>query len=678
VTGLNRDDQMALMRRLVNQLNEYNYHYYVLDDPLIPDSEYDSLYDELISLEAETGNCLPDSPTQRVGAHPVGAFETHRHRSPLWSLDKVRSAGELVEWESRLRRQLGSLADEADHLVYVLEYKYDGLTINLTYENGLLVQAATRGNGETGEGILAQVKTITSIPLSIPYQGTVEVQGEGLMRLSVFNAYNQQADEPLKNPRNGAAGALRNLNPKVTASRRLDMFCYQVGYCSDREFDTHEDMLDFLRENRFPVSPLIQRVEGINHVVDAVMQMERKIPELDYQVDGVVIKLNRYDLRREAGYTMKFPRWAVAYKFEAVEMVTRLEDVVWQVGRTGKLTPAAELTPVEIGGVTVRRATLNNYEDILRKQLQIGCQVWLRRSNDVIPEVMGRAGEVDDTCRFIEKPTHCPACGSEVIEKGAHLFCPNTLACKPQLVAALAHFASRDAMDIEGFSEKTAAQLFDNLKLRSVHELYTLKADELVLLEGFKDKKAQNLVTAIEASKKRPLARFLYALGIPNVGKRTAAELAAHFENLETVMKASHKELTDLPDVGEIVAESITAFFGEDRIKEAIAALISAGVSPEKDKTAPALDNSYFSGKTVVVTGKLTHFTRQEIKETLTKLGARVTDSVSVKTDVLIYGEEAGSKLDKASKMKETGKNPHLVLMDETAFLEQTKQEESS
>lgn len=659
------------MHHLVAQLNQYSYHYYVLDDPLVSDGEYDRLYDELVKLESETGTWLPDTPTKRVGDEPVKAFESHRHKAPLWSLDKVRSAEELLEWESRLRRQLGDLWLSHEALEYILEYKYDGLTINLTYENGLLVQAATRGNGETGEGILAQVKTIGSVPLSIPHKGLLEVQGEGLMKLSVFETYNQSATEPLKNPRNAAAGALRNLNPKTTASRKLDLLCYQVGYTDEKAFTTHEEMLAFLRENRFPVSPMIYKVTGIEEAVSTIKWMEDQISQLDYLVDGVVIKLNEYQLRQEAGYTMKFPRWAVAYKFEAMETITRLENVVWQVGRTGKLTPAAELTPVDIGGVTVRRATLNNYEDIQRKRLEKGCLVWLRRSNDVIPEVMGRAGDTDEGCTPIVKPDSCPACGSEVVEKGAHLFCPNRLACKPQLVASLAHFASRDAMDIEGFSEKTAALLFDVIDLRSIHELYQLEAEQLIKLEGFQRKKAEKLVGTIEASKKVSLHRFLYALGIPNVGKRTAQELANHFKNLEAVMEAGVEELVSLQDVGDIVAESIVTFFKEKHVREAVGALLEAGVKPVFEGAIEQSQDSYFSGKTVVVTGKLAHYSRQEMKELLTQLGAQVTDSVSAKTDILIHGEDAGSKLQKATQIKESGKKPDLELMTEAAFLEQ-------
>lgn len=667
---MKKDKAVDRMHHLVAQLNQYSYHYYVLDDPLVSDGEYDRLYDELVNLERETGTWLPDTPTKRVGDEPVKAFESHRHLAPLWSLDKVRSAEELKEWENRLRRQLGTEFTSQEDLEYILEYKYDGLTINLTYEEGLLVQAATRGNGEIGEGILAQVKTIGSVPLSIPHKGLVEIQGEGLMKLTVFEAYNKTAAEPLKNPRNAAAGALRNLNPKTTASRKLDLLCYQVGYAEAETFTTHEEMLDFLRENRLPVSQMIYKVKGIDEAVSTIKWMEEQISQLDYLVDGVVIKLNEYQLRQEAGYTMKFPRWAVAFKFEATEMITRLENVVWQVGRTGKLTPAAELTPVEIGGVTVRRATLNNFEDIQRKGLEKGCLVWLRRSNDVIPEVMGRAGDVDEGCTPILKPDTCPACGSDVIEKGAHLFCPNRLACKPQLVASLAHFASRDAMDIEGFSEKTAALLFDVIDLRSIHELYQLEAGQLVTLEGFQRKKAENLVKAIEASKQVSLQRFLYALGIPNVGKRTAQELASHFKKLEAVMEADVEELVSLQDVGDIVADSIVTFFRERHVREAVSALLEAGVQPTFEATkAPSQDN-YFTGKTVVVTGKLDRYSRQEMKELLIQLGAQVTDSVSAKTDILIHGEEAGSKLQKATQIKTSGKNPNLVLMTEETFLE--------
>ena len=676
MSRLNHEKTMDRMRQLVKRLNQSNYQYHVLNDPQMSDQEYDQLYDELMRMEEETGTRLPDSPTLRVGDKPLPSFQTHRHLAPLWSLNKVRSHHELMEWENRLKRHLGSLANQTEELTYVLEYKFDGLTINATYENGYLSQAATRGDGETGEAILPQVKTIPAVPLSIPYKGVLEVQGEGLMRLSVFEAHNRRAAEPLKNPRNAAAGALRNLDPKVTASRRLDLFCYQVGYISDMEFETHRQMMEFLKDQHFPVNENVFYVQGIEKVLKKLEAMEKQRNGLDYQVDGVVIKLNRYDLRQEAGYTARFPRWAVAYKFESDEITTRLESVTWQVGRTGKLTPAAQLTPVEIGGATVRRATLNNFEDIRRKGLKIGCRVWLRRSNDVIPEVMGIAGEPDHTCSEIPKPVWCPACGSVIEEKGAHLFCRNKLGCKPQLIATLVHFASRDAMDIDGFSEKTAARLLEDLDLKSIPQLYHLQKSDLLQLDGFQDKKADKLINAIEDSKNTSLSRFIFALGIPNVGKRTAQELADHFGSLETLMKADQNQLEELPDIGTVVAESIAGYFREPRITAEIEALVKAGISWQKTRRIPENHESWVSEKNVVVTGKLTQYTRQQVQDVLTEMGARVTESVTTVTDLVIFGEAAGSKLEKAIKLRDTGKNQKIQLMDENEFIRRIKKED--
>ncbi|SDY51777.1 NAD-dependent DNA ligase LigA [Tindallia californiensis] len=652
------------IHQMVKQLNRYRYHYYALDQSLVSDEEYDRLYEKLEKMENENHYYLPDSPTQRIGDEPLESFQPHQHIQALWSLDKVKTPQELRNWEQRIQK---NLPQEKEKISYVLEYKYDGLTINLTYQDGYLVQAATRGNGQVGEAILPQVKTIQAVPLSIPYKGTLEVQGEGLMRLSTFEAYNKRATEPLKNPRNGAAGALRNLDPKVTATRKLDILCYQTGYCEGEVFNTHKEMLDFLQENFFPVSREVYHVDSMEEAIHQIEKMEKKIPSLDYMVDGVVIKVNQMDLREELGYTQKFPRWAVAYKFEAQEVTTVLEEVVWQVGRTGKLTPAAILSPVEIGGVTVKRATLNNWGDICRKKLKLGVLVWLRRSNDVIPEIMGRV-EDETPGKEIEKPIACPACHTELVEKGAHIFCPNSLQCKPQLVYKLTHFSSRNAMDIDGFSEKTAAQLYEALGLVSIHQLYELKEEDLLTLEGFKEKKAKNLIEAIEKSKQRTLDRFLYALGIPNVGRRTASDLAQYFGSIDALKKVTVERLMELPDIGNTVAESIVTFFQDQQIAEAIDALIAAGVHVKPLEEPESISHSFFAGKNVVVTGKLSTLSRKSVKDKLENMGAKVTDSVSNKTDILIYGEDAGSKLSKAQKLKESGKNPNLHLMDEEAF----------
>ena len=674
IPGEMRDE----IKKLVEKINDYAYHYYTLDDPLVSDREYDRLYDELERLEKESGIQLQNSPTRRVGGEPLDKFESHRHIRPLLSLDKSKSFEDLRDWEARMKRILkNDFEGEQQPLEYVVEYKFDGLTLSLTYKKGELVQGASRGNGEMGEGILEQVKTIKSIPLSIPHKGTLEVQGEGLMALSTLEEYNKSAKTPLKNARNGAAGALRNLDPKVTARRNLDGFFYHINYYEDQSFSSHMEMIEFLKAQRLPVDPHIYLCKNIEEVIEKIEVLEKTIKDLDFLTDGIVIKVNDLKTREKLGFTQKFPRWAMAYKFEAQEMTTLLKDVVWQVGRTGKLTPTAILEPVEIGGVTVGRATLNNYGDIQRKEVQIGCPVWLRRSNDVIPEIMGVVKERCDGAKEIEKPINCPACGTEVVDKGAHIFCPNSLSCKPQLVSRISHFSSRDAMDIEGLSEKITEQLHDEVGLRGIADLYRLTYEDLISLERFGDKKTKNILRAIDESKECELSQFVYALGIPNVGKKTAKDLAKHYKTLENIRRAEIKELVGLEDIGEIVARSVVDFFHEDRIKESIDALLEAGVSPKPLENTPQGDNypvslsaeNPFMDKTIVITGSFENFSsRKEIQSFLEEMGAKVTGSVSKKTDMLIVGEEPGSKLEKAEKLQ--GEGTGIEILTEREFIE--------
>lgn len=654
---------MERMRQLVDEINRHDYLYYTLDRPEISDVEYDKLYDELTALERETGVTLPDSPTRRVGGEVLKGFEPHRHRSRLWSLDKAQTKDALLAWHTRVVKLVNDYnASEPDEPLpppsFVLELKFDGLTLNLTYENGTLVQASTRGNGVVGEGILAQVRTIRSIPPSIPYRnGVIEVQGEGFMYLSVLQKYNETAAEPLKNARNAAAGALRNLNPAVTAERKLDAFFYNIGYTSEEPpYATHMEMLAFLQANRLKVNPFARHFDAIDALHEEIMRLQETRHELDFLIDGVVIKVNDLRTREVLGYTDKFPRWAIAYKFEAEETTTVLRDVVWNVGRTGKLTPLALLEPVDIAGVTVSNCTLNNMDDIQRKDLRygIGTSVMIRRANDVIPEILGKASE-DEIGREIVAPAACPACGYEVEQRGAHLFCPNKLGCKPQIVARVSHFATRDAMDIETFSEKTAEQLLEERNVRDPADLYYLTKEDLLGLTRFGEKKAQNLIDAIEKSKTRDLASFLYALGIPNTGKTTTKMLADHYRSLEAVMKASPEELVELPDVGGIVAESISSFFADPLIQQSVARMLAAGVNPqaaaEPAMSEAAAEDSPFFGKTVVLTGTLQSMTRDEAAKRLTALGAKVAGSVSKKTDFVVAGESAGSKLTKAQEL---------------------------
>ncbi|WP_213586353.1 NAD-dependent DNA ligase LigA [Paenibacillus sp. J2TS4] len=647
------------MRALIEEINRHNYLYYTMDSPELTDQDYDKLYDRLVELEKATGTVLSHSPTQRVGGELLKGFEPYRHRARLWSLDKAQNQDSLMAWHQRALK----LVDQYNQanpetplppLSFVVELKFDGLTLNLTYDRGELVQAATRGNGTVGEGILAQVKTIRSVPLTIPYQeGIIEVQGEGLMFLSVLEEYNKTAAEPLKNARNAAAGALRNLNPAITASRKLDAFFYNVGFSDQRAFATHEEMLQFLRDNRFKVNPYVHFVDSIEGVMNELEAITEQRHDMDFLIDGAVVKINDIRTREVLGYTEKFPRWAIAYKFEAEEATTILRSVSWEVGRTGKLTPVATVDPVELAGVTVQRCTLNNIGDIERKNLKraLGSLVYIRRSNDVIPEILGRATDAEEGQEIVY-PTVCPSCGTSLIERGAHIFCPNRLECPPQLVARITHFASRDAMDIDTFSIATAEQLYKEVDVRDPADLYGLAFDQLIGLERFGEKKANNLLAAIEKSKECDLASFLFALGIPNTGKTTTKELADHYRSLDKIMQASIEELMEIPDIGGIVAESIVSFFADPLMRSSIERMLAAGVRPHAEEHSVSANEDHpFYGKTVVVTGTLEAFGRDEATKKLEALGAKVTGSVSKKTDLVIAGANAGSKLTKAREL---------------------------
>ncbi|MBP1965862.1 NAD-dependent DNA ligase LigA [Paenibacillus aceris] len=653
-------DAIAAMKTLIQEINKHNHNYYTLDQPTISDAEWDALYDRLAALEKETGTILPSSPTQRVGGGILKGFDPHRHLARLWSLDKAQNAEDLQTWHARVLKLIADYNSKNPGTplpdpTYVVELKFDGLTLNLTYEGGQLTQASTRGNGTVGEGILAQIKTIKSIPLEIPYdQGTIEVQGEGMMFLSVLEAYNQTAADPLKNARNAAAGALRNLNPKMTAERKLNAFFYNVGYSDNIQFQNHADMVQFLRDNHFKISNRTRYFTTIEEVSVELERIAEERSSFDFLIDGSVVKLTDMRTREVLGYTEKFPRWAIAYKFEAEEATTILQSVSWEVGRTGKITPLARVEAVDLAGVTVQNCTLNNIGDIERKNLKhaLGSLVFIRRSNDVIPEILGKVTEENDGGEIVA-PTHCPSCGSELEMRGAHLFCLNRLGCSPQLVGRMSHFASRDAMDIEFFSEMTASQLHQELGVNDPADLYTLQFDDLVKLDRFGEKKARNLLGALEKSKTRDLASFLYALGIPNSGKTTTKVLADHYRSLSQIMAATPEELITLPDVGGIVAESIYSFFRDPVMVSSIERMLAAGVNPIAEEPAAVLasPDSPFFGKTVVLTGTLSTMGRDECAKKLEALGAKITGSVSKKTDIVIAGESAGSKLTKAQEL---------------------------
>ena len=633
------------IRELVDKLNEYSKAYYVLDAPKISDKEYDELYDELLRLEEQSGIILPDSPTQRVGGDPLPCFEPHTHIHRLWSLDKVRTREDLIDWGRRVERIAES--QQLPRVKYALEYKFDGLTINLTYEGGRLITGATRGNGIVGEDITPQIKTIRTVPLTIPFKGKMEVQGECYMKLSVLDEINKTTDEKLKNARNAAAGALRNLDPRITAKRRLDCYCYNVGYIEGKKLETQDEMLGFLRENGFTVSDYLVFCDDIETVCDEIDKAEESRPHLDFLIDGMVVKVRDFATREALGATEKFPRWAMAFKFAAEETTTTVRDITWEVGRTGKLTPRASFDPVELAGATIRHATLNNFDDIQRKRVGIGSRVFIRRSNDVIPEILS-AVEGDVPERQVEKPTVCPACGAHVEHRGVHLYCTNSLSCAPQIAGRLTHYASRDAMDIDTFSEKTAALFVEELKLKSIPDLYDLGPQDYMGLQGFGERRINNLMAAIERSKDCTLGAFIFAIGIPNVGAKTAKDLARRFGTIEALRSATVEQLTEVPDVGEIVARSIVEFFADPSIATQVDRLLAHGVKPRSEEVQ---QDSPISGKTIVVTGTLEKLDRRQAEALIESLGGKAAGSVSKKTDYVLAGESAGSKLTKAREL---------------------------
>jgi len=646
-------DNKKKIENLVEELNRYSYEYYSLDKPSVTDKEYDVKYDELVNLEKETGYVLPYSPTLRVGDVVLEGFKKYTHRARLWSMDKAQTIEEIKAWHNRNVKFVNDMREKGEdlpHLKYILTKKFDGLTINLTYdEEGIMKVAATRGTGAIGEEVTSQVKTIKSIPLKIDNNDLLEVHGEAIMTSEVFDEYNKTSKVPLKNLRNGAAGALRNLNVKETAKRNLSAFFYDVGYKEGTPFKTYLEMMDFIKSKGLPVDDYMEvcnSIEGIEKQIEYIKNIRF---DLNYDIDGLVIAIDDIRTRELLGYTVKFPKWAIAYKFEAQEASTKLIDVEWNVGRSGRVGPTAILEPVELAGVTVKRATLNNMDDIKRKCVRIGAEVFVRRSNDVIPEIMGVLEESLENSQEIKAPEVCPACGSHLVLEGAHYFCENTLSCKPQLVKTIVHYGGREAMNIAGFSERTAEQLFEKLNITSISQLYNLKEEDLLDLEKFGPKKAQNLLQSIEKSKDCELQAFIYALGIPNVGVKTAKDLVNKFKSIEGLKNATFEELVSVSDVGDIVARDVLTFFKEEKVIKTIDELLQLGVNPkftEKEVIA-----NPFEGKTMVATGSLQNYSRNEIKEKLESLGAKVSGSVSKKTDYVIAGEAAGSKLKKAQEL---------------------------
>lgn len=639
---MEQNKRIEEMKELIKVINKHNYNYYTLLEPSISDSEYDKLYYKLVDLENETGVTLPDSPTQRVGGDVLDKFNKHTHEKRLYSLDKVRSLEGLESWMQEMR----SFSPDTQ---FSLEYKFDGLQLVLEYNDGIFLRATTRGNGLVGEDVTAQVKTIRSVPLSIKYTGKLMVQGEGMITQTNLKEYNKHADESLKNARNGVAGAIRNLDPKETAKRKLDYFCYSILDC-DKDFATQLEMHEFLIENGFKTGDYFKLVSTIQDVKAEIDRIDQIKSELDVMIDGMVLKINDVSVREKIGYTNKFPKWAIAYKFEAQEVSTILNDVLWQVGRTGKITPIAIFEPVELGGATITRATLNNFDDIQKKRVSINSRILIRRSNEVIPEVLGLLEEFDNS-KKIEEPNFCPSCGTELIKKGPLLYCPNRDGCIEQVVDRLTHFTTRNALNIEGLSEKTILSLHKNLNVSEPSDLYKLTKEQLMTLDKVKDKKAQNIVDSIAKSKNVELGKFIFAIGIPEVGEKTAKDIAKKFKTLENVKKATLEELLQIKDIGEIIARNVVDFFADNKNLDEIDRLIDVGIVVQEIGDEEISENSEFSGKTIVLTGSLLGYTRQQAQDIIEKLGGTVTSSVSKNTNLVIAGAEAGSKLIKANAL---------------------------
>ena len=631
------------MQKLVDKINKYSYAYYTLDNPLISDKEWDALYDKLKQMEAEMGVVLPSSPTQRVGAEPLSSFKKVPHTHKIYSLDKAQSLGELEDWEVKNEKIMQYSP------VYSVEYKFDGLNLSLLYKGGNLVLASTRGNGTVGEDVTSQVKTIRTVPLEIKYQGEVEVQGEAVMRLSELAKFNKTTTEPLKNARNAVAGAIRNLDPKETAKRNLDFVAYNINYIDDNSMlKTQADIKNFLAKNMFYVGDYFKIANSIDEVKSLVSLVDKQRKSLDILIDGMVIKINSLKVREELGFTDKFPRGAVAFKFEAEETSTMLNDITWQVGRTGKLTPVAELEPVELAGATIRRATLNNYNDILRKKVKINSRVFIRRSNEVIPEILALAEEYNDS-KEITKPKRCPVCDAKLEETEGDLFCPNHNGCCRQIIERLSHFVSRNAMNIEGLSVKTIEALYHNFKVKHFSDLYKLKREQISNLEGFKDKKINNFFSSLEASKTPTLSSFIFALGIDNVGKKTAKQLAVRFGSLDALISATPETLAGLNDIAELTANYIHHYFADPNNIAEIESLKEVGVVVQETKETAF--SQKLMGMKFVLTGTLPSLTRNEATKIIEENGGEVMSSVSKSTTFVLAGEEAGSKLEKARQL---------------------------
>ncbi|MCI2255005.1 NAD-dependent DNA ligase LigA [Domibacillus sp. PGB-M46] len=657
------------VKELHDTLNKYSYEYYVMDQPSVPDSEYDRLLKELNDIEAQFPQLqTPDSPTQRVGGAVLDAFQKVRHDTPMLSLGNAFNEEDLRDFDRRVHQLVG----HADYS-YVCELKIDGLAVALKYENGMFVQGATRGDGTTGEDITANLKTIHSIPLRLSEPLTMEVRGEAFMPKQSFIALNairdEKGEEPFANPRNAAAGSLRQLDPRIAASRNLDIFLYGIANPGPLGISTHSEGLDLLDTLGFKTNKERRVCQTIENVITYVEEQSEKRAKLPYEIDGIVIKVNSLDQQDELGFTAKSPRWATAFKFPAEEVVTKLVDIELSVGRTGVVTPTAILQPVRVAGTTVSRASLHNEDLIREKDIRIGDMVVVKKAGDIIPEVVSvladrRTGEEKE----FRMPEVCPDCGSELVrlEEEVALRCINPQ-CPAQIREGLTHFVSRNAMNIEGLGEKVIAQLYREELIKDVADLYTLQREDLLKLERMGEKSVDNLLSAIEASKNNSLERLLFGLGIRHVGAKAARILAMEFGTMDRLREVTEEELTAIHEIGGKMADAVVTYFQQPEVAELIEKLKAAGVNMSYEgpiRPAVAEGGSPFAGKTVVLTGKLIQLTRNEAKERIEALGGNVTGSVSKKTDLVIAGEEAGSKLEKAEKLS-------IEVWDEQRFMDE-------
>lgn len=670
-------DQKQTYEELKQALNYHSYRYYVLDDPQLPDSEYDRLMQQLQAIEAEHPDWITaDSPSQRVGAQPMAAFSQVQHKLPMLSLDNAFNEEDMRDFNKRLQ----SLLKSPEPIEFACEPKLDGIAVSLMYENGLLVQAATRGDGSVGEDITANVRTIGSVPLKLmggDFPALLEVRGEIYMPKAGFEALNEKAraagEKVFVNPRNAAAGSLRQLDARITASRPLEFCCYNIGVVEGGNIpDRHTDVLHQLQRWGFLINREMAAVSGIDACLAYFARLGEKRASLPYDIDGIVFKVNSRQLQNQLGFVARAPRWAIAHKFPAQEEMTQLLGVEFQVGRTGSITPVARLQPVFVGGVTVSNATLHNRDEIERLGVMVGDTVIVRRAGDVIPQVVSViTSKRPADARPVQFPENCPVCQSPVaqVEGEAAVRCTGGLLCAAQVKEGIKHFASRKAIDVDGLGDKLVEQLVDEGLISSVADLFSLTEAQLVGLERMGEKSAQNLLAALEASKKTTLAKFLFGLGIREVGETTARTLAQHFGGLEAIMTASEDALLAVPDIGPVSAASIRQFFESEKHREQIQQLIAVGF--EWAETAPAARDALpLAGQTWVLTGTLEQMTRDQAKDKLLALGAKVAGSVSAKTHCLVAGPGAGSKLTKAQGLG-------IPVLDEQAFLEQLTQWEA-